>query len=230
MSPEKPRMVEAGVNSLARAINEYKIQPHTPELVSETWQTVWQAWGKRINQQFAVPSLDLSQKELRTIEKQGKMMVYIPEELAGHANIYSLGDIFSNIKMYGWCSGLHDRQRIINEHSKGGWYDIEASSISPHKGITEKEEQALFKQQGRTGQRLNTYIIGSHFSREVTGNYFDSARYSVSRLHGSRDTRYGNAIVYANFLPYGYLYVSAAWFGERHYPYAGVRSENAKSL
>lgn len=201
MSQERPRWYEKLLrkdtyriteNPLTRVIKEYKTQPHTPELVTATWDRVWQVWGERIDSKFAVPPLDRTPEELEAIEQSGNMMVYVPEKQASHENRHLFGKIFPRM--------LDERgekviARVINKHNQGGWYDIETRLASLVYSTEETLAKKLLipellKSQKRAGQRLGTYIIGSQFSKEVTGYYFDENSTEWSKATGYDPDKY----------------------------------------
>ncbi len=204
---------------LRQQLQEYKSQPHTPELVTATWQTVWQSWGERVDLKLPVPSLDRTPEELVELEKNGNMLVFVPDRLASQEGRHLLGEIFPEMRSYSVEKG----NPVTNEHNRGGWYDIEKSLDVPHTNTTEKEAKKIFDKQERNGQRLNTYIIGSQFSKLTAGHYFDESTYS--RMPGSR--REGR-VVGALFNPSGDLSVRPYWDPRFRGRSLGARSEGVK--
>lgn len=210
---------------LEEVIPEYKTKPHTPELVSETWETVWQFWGGGVNRNFVVPACDSIHEE--PIEfgylLVPTMMLYFPNEIATPEGLVLLGKIFPWMKSL----SLEKGAGVINEVNGGGWYNIEASIEAPYTDTTEGELRDLFASQGRTGQRLATYIVGAQFSFLTTGHYFDESRSRQSRLLGSRRR---DRVVYASFHWSGRLSVFSDLLPQFHDSLTGGRSESRKKL
>lgn len=55
---------------------------------------------------------------------------------------------------------------------------------SPNRNTNEKQAMDILKKEGRVGQRLATFIVGSQFSRLLTDRYLDEGS-TFSRLSGS---------------------------------------------
>lgn len=169
---------------LLRAITimqEYKTQSHTPELVTETWQTIWKVDELRVDLTINVPPCDRTKEELVKLEQEGRMLVYVPPELSTQENRHLLGKMFPRMRSY----STEKENPVTNELSQYGWVDVEASVDAPNINTTEEELRSLFASQGREGVSLNTYIIASQFSNRVKGHYFDEGLI-WSRLLGSR--------------------------------------------
>ncbi|MFZ5366098.1 MAG: hypothetical protein ACOZBZ_02295 [Patescibacteria group bacterium] len=207
-------------NLLEEAIQEYKTQPHTPELVTKTWERLWQVWGGGVNLNFIVPACNRPQEKLVELENlpEPRMMIYCPDKIATPEGLFLLGEIFPHMESW----SLEKGARVINEVNVGGWYDIEARIEAPYTGTTEDGLRKLFASQGRTGQRLATYIIGAQFSFLITGHYFDDSRSRQSRLLGSRCW---DRVLYARFHWSGRLIVFADLLPQFHDSLTGGRSE-----
>lgn len=210
----KPAERSPEADLIVVAIAEYQAKRPTPEIVNKTWQTLWKVWGERAGQKFNVPSCDRTTEELAQLRKENKAVLLIPDNL----DLVTLGKIFPEAKSWAVSEGT-----TVAEQSKGGSIDIEMDLNSPHRNTTETQAKDLLKSQGRDGQRLKTYIIGSQFSKLLTGHYFDEN--SWSRLPGSR---HGGCMVGASFRSGGNLYVDSGLYPRDRFPGMGFRSEGVK--
>lgn len=202
-------------DTIRKVSAEYKKSPLTPEIVNTTWKTLWAEWGKRVNLTFKVPSCDRTSEELSQLQKENRAVLFIPDNV----NLVMLGKIFP--QMRSWA--VQEGTTVADEQSKGGSIDIEMDLDSPNRNTTESQARDLIKSQGRDGQRLKTYIIGSQFSKLLTGHYFDEKTWS--RLPGSRS---GGGMVDAYFYSDGHLRVYSFLFPRGQYPGLGFRSEGVK--
>ena len=165
------------------AIAEYERQPHTPELVDRTWQALWQAWGERIDHEFSVPSCDRDTGELAELKEKGNGVLLIPDEITTTPEgLVLLGKIFPEMEVW----AVQRSTTIKNEHNRGGCIDIEMSVDAPNINTTTVNLSTKLNAEGRDGQRLAVYIVGSQFSKLLTGRYFDMGG-TWSLLLGSRD-------------------------------------------
>lgn len=177
-------------------VNEYKTQPHTPELITNIWQAIWQAWGRKVGLNLTVPSCDRTQEELTQLEKDGKRMIYVPQEVATQENRYLFDKIFPKMQDH----NVTEENLITNDNTQEGWLDIEVNPDAPNRRTTEENLREQFVSREREGQSLSSYIIGSQLSKLVTDCYFDED--TASRLLNSR---MDGDIIGASFHPSGYL-------------------------
>ena len=205
---------EQSQDVIRKAIAEYRSQPHTPELVNTTWQTLWVEWGKRIGETFGVPQCDRTAEELVQLQKENKAILLIPDNV----DLIMLGKMFPQMRSRAVSEGT-----TVTEPNKGGSIDIEMDLDSPHGNTTEDQIKDFLEQQERDGQRLKTYIIGSQFSKLLTAHYLDEN--TTSRLPGSR--REGG-MVHAYYHSGGRLHVDSPLPPQDHNPQMGFRSEGVK--
>lgn len=203
----------------AVAIQEYKTQPLTPELVNRTWQTLWKVWGERVGHVFDVPTCDRTEPELAELKESGKAVLLIPDEFYTPESLVLLGRIFPKMQSRTVSEGT----TITNENNSGGCIDVEMDLESPNRNTTEEQAREILEVQGRKGQREATYIVASQFSRLLTSHYFDEN--SWSRLPGSRR---GGFVVRAFFDSSGRLSVYSFLGPLDQGPDLGVRSEGVK--
>lgn len=211
---EKPSL-----GRLEQAVKQFKEKPHTPEAITSYWETLWQVWGEKAGLGFFIPSCDRTAQEITQLEKEGRKLVYVPNELASQESRHLLGQIFPAMQSH----SVKKDNSVTNESSQGGWFDIEASLDSPNRKTKEKDLEDLFKEQGKSGQRLNTFIVGSQDAKLQTGHYFDES--TASRLLGSRDE---GRVVHAYFHVHGGLSVDWYLLPQDHDSRWGGRSEGAK--
>ncbi|MBI4080274.1 MAG: hypothetical protein HY430_00720 [Candidatus Levybacteria bacterium] len=205
---------------LSQAIQEYKTSPHTPELIDRTFQTVWSVWGESIGHSFDVPACDRSSEELESLRTEGRGVLLVPDEVYTREGLILLGRVFP--KMNSWSVG--EDTTVVNEHTGGGCIDVEMTVDAPYRtdrGYTEQQLRDAIAADGREGQRVATYIVGSQISKLLTGRLFDKGSTS-SRLPGSSD---GGRTMGAYFAPNGYLHVSSNLDPQYQSPRLGGRSE-----
>ncbi|OGH15100.1 MAG: hypothetical protein A2860_00210 [Candidatus Levybacteria bacterium RIFCSPHIGHO2_01_FULL_37_33] len=184
------KKLKEAVSYVSVLLPEYQTGPHTPELITSLWKAIWMDSGRKIDAEIQVPLVDRTEEEIKELEEQGRMMIYVPRGIATQDTRHLLGRIFP--KMQG--NSVKEQNPVANEGIESGWFDIESSLNSPNLKTTEEDLRELFKSQGKQGQTLNQYIIGSQFLKLTTGHYFDEDTYS--RLLGSRC---GGRVVHASF-------------------------------
>lgn len=205
------------------AIQEYKTQPLTPELVDRTWQTlwkVWKVWGERVDHVLYVPTCDRTKEELAKLKEENRAVILAPDEIYTRGGLVLLGRMFPKMQ----STTVSERTTITNENNRGGCIDVEMDLESPNRDTTEKDLEKLFKAQGRKGQREATYIIASQFSKLLTDHYFDEGDTS-SRLPGSRNE---GSVIGARFYSGGGLRVSWYLGPQNQFPLLGGRCEGVK--
>lgn len=206
---------------LGHAMSEYKKGPLTPELVNSTWKAIWETWGQRVNHTFQVPSCDRTSEELTQLQKKGKEILMLPDELYAKDGLVILGRIFPFMDN-NWTT--REIAEITNEHDKGGSMDVEMGFRTLNTNSNEIEEMDIHKKENRIGIRLATYIVGSQFSKLLTGLYFDESTWSPIR--GSRT---GRDRLDAGFDSYGRLVVNSPPLTRQiNRGMWGVRSEGVK--
>lgn len=172
---------EPSEDLLREAIREYKTQPHTPELVTETWQARWQVWGERAGLSIVVPDFPDTQEGLAEREQKGDKPIYVPPELATQESRYLLAKIWPNVTSY----SVQEGNPVTNEVDHLGWKYVEASVDAPHRNTQEADLRKMFASQGREEMTLTEYIIASQDSKLRTDRFFDEGA-TWSRLLGSR--------------------------------------------
>ena len=70
------------IDPLASVIEAYQNQPHTPELVTQTHQAIWQVRGELVGATYEVTPCPLTQEELAERKERGIRVGYLPASLA----------------------------------------------------------------------------------------------------------------------------------------------------
>lgn len=171
--PEKPRseteVVWVTKELLKQAVKEFKEKPHTPEVVTSYWKVLWKLWEQKGAFAVTVPPCDRTAEEIIHLEREGRKLVYVPDELARQENRYLLVSILPEMHSY----FAKKENPVTSKSNQGGWLDIEASLDNPNLKTKEKDLENRFREQGKNGQRLSVYIIGSQDAKIQTGHYFD---------------------------------------------------------
>lgn len=212
---EAPMSIESPL--LKSPVAEYKSQPHTPELITNFWQTFLDTSIKTQGLDIPVPavSCDRTQVELEALKKEGRM--WVPEARLTYPQ---LGLVFPKMGSYAVQKDSPIKDEF-EQDVKG--VDVEADLDAPNRSTTQKDLENLFKKQRRKGMRLSTYVLASQASKLLTGHYLDEN--TVSRLFGSRG---GGDVVHASFGADGRLGVFWALYPLRRDPGIGGRSEGVK--
>lgn len=180
-SPESP---------LTQAVSEYKSSPHTSENITALQKTFWGEAGKKLGLEVAVPELDASAESIEENEREGRRIVYIPDNLAGTEQIPLIAQAFdmvgNNTVKTDINAGGNPENFVV--HSGYRWVDMRP--LSDNTQTTEKEARELAKD-GREGLNISEYLVAALQSKLTTGKYLDEAqsgyRWTMSRLLSSSD-------------------------------------------
>jgi len=174
-------------NKMGSAILRYNTEFHTPELITETWQSAFDLWvanaaekGLRLLD-IEVPMLEKEQDVLeKPINDVPTMMMFYPAELEGKSGLLSLGKIFPALHITN-----KENTDIQNVKGDPGWLNVEAALNSPNLNSTEYQLEEYFNNLGRIGMNLNMYILLSQFMKLIRGKFIDTKR--GSRLLSTTD-------------------------------------------
>lgn len=216
-SATKPEIQDE--DPLTRVIEAYQNQPHTPELVTQTHQAIWQARGELVGATYEVPPCPYTQKELADLELNGKRVGYLPAELATQQSRHVLGKMFPQMGSY----GVQKDNTVTNDKNPSGWFDYEASIDAPYLDTNEDQLMDRIKKDGRRIVTLNQYIVAGQDSKLFTGQYLDELR-TWARLGSRREGR----VVDAGFSRDGGLRVFWLLGSGGHLPRLGGRSSGVK--
>lgn len=204
---------------LQKIIEAYNAQPHTPELITQTFQTIWQIRGESVDINLEVTQCPYTQEELADLEAGGKRVGYLPTELSLQQTRHILGKMFPKMTSY----GVQENNPVTNDENPSGWFDYEVSIGAPYLDTEEGELMDRISKDGRKILSLNQYIVAGQDSKLFTGQYLDEVRTWV-RL-GSRDV---GRVVSADFNRDGYLGVGWGLGPDGHDPDLGGRSSGVK--
>lgn len=211
--------IQSVVGPLAQIIEAYQNQPHTPELVTQTHQAIWQARGELIGATYIVIPSPYTQEQLGDLEANGKRVGYLPAEVATQQTRHKLGEMFPKMQSH----SVQEGNSVTNDENPSGWFDYEAAIDAPYLDTKEKELMEKIKKDGRRILTLNEYIVAGQDSKLFTGQYLDETRTWV-RL-GSRDD---GRVVDASFRRDGRLDVYSALDAGNRHPVLGGRSSGVK--
>ena len=161
-------------DSVDQSVKEYRSNPHTPELVTKVYQTIWQARGELIGAVYGVEMTPCpyTQEELKDLEQQRKRVGYLPLQLASQENRHILGKIFPKMGSY----SIERNNLVTNDGNPSGWFDYEAGIDAPYLDTDEQQLTERIAEDKRKLLSLNQYIIASQDSKLLTGQYLDEGR------------------------------------------------------
>ncbi len=185
--PSTPKTIfeasEYEPNSLEDVIQRYREawegNSLTPDLVNETWLTFWTVKAQEggLEQELEVPRCDRTTEELAALKTANRGVLLLPDSVMVQQGIALLG-LPTRIK-----NSLL-RTKLTNSSEVGGCISVEMDQESPNKNMTGRELGKKFAEEGREGQRLQTYVVASQFNHLLTDHYFDEQ--STSLLLGTR--------------------------------------------
>jgi len=194
---------------------EHKRGTLTPELVTKTFQTIWQERGRLAGIKFEVTPCPFTKEELADLEKKELRLGYLPTALATQESRHILGKMFPKMQ----SRSVQEGNGVANDGNPFGWFDYEVSVNAPHTKTTVDELMNKLGKAKRQLLSLNQYLIASQDSKLFKGQYLDEGN-TRARV-GSRS---GSDLINAYIDPDGYLHVD--WFLPRRdsYPDLGGRS------
>src|SRR3989344_8178477 len=212
-SATKPKIHD--VDPLAPVIEAYQNQPHTPELVAQTHQAIWQARGELVGATYKVTPCPYTKEQLADLEANGKRVGYLPAELATRQTRHKLGEMFPKMQSH----SVKEGNSVTNDESPSGWFDYEAAIEAPYLDTEEDQLKDAIEKDGRTILSLNQYIVAGQDSKLFAGQYLDETTTWV-RLGSRGDGR----IVGADFHQDGDLGVDWHLRADGRNPDLGGRS------
>lgn len=168
-------------------IHEYITTPeHTPEFMTRTWQGWYRAEEEYLEgESFTVTPCDRTLEEIREIEKAGRLLIYIPQELAARGRVPQQTSVEE--KRTRSKRRKVDDKSYVDEIIQYGWLDIDASVSAPYTNTTEEELAAIFKAQNRVSVTAISYCMGSAFNSWITGEPFDNGQTQTRLLHTKKN-------------------------------------------
>jgi len=208
---------------IASLIQEYRSKSHMPELIDGVWQGFWkQAVNISENQ---VPRCNRTTEEIALLEKNGKMLLLLPDVIFKPKGLVKLANAFPWIRD-SWITNLNYVQKIKHNSAVGGCIDVEASISTPvdYTLLSKRELREKIEGQARNPQRIPTYITASVFRLLFTGSSFDQTG-TRSRLLGSWYEDKEKEVLSASFDSTNNRIVFSHGNSDGSYPGLGGRSE-----
>lgn len=220
-----PSRQDAPGSRVARIITEYKTGPNIPEILTATFQQIWEIRAAQVADLLGKPlapvaPVDRTKEEIARLEKEGRMLGYVPPELATQEKRHILGAMFPKMQSHSVQRG----NSVTNEVARSGWFDYEAAIDGPYPNLTEDGLKRTLAQKGRPGMNATEYVIAGQDSKAFTGKYLDQD-ITWSRLPGSR---LEGRVVGAGFYPGGRLFVRSFLGPGLHIPGLRGRSVGVK--
>lgn len=204
---------------LAQVVEAYQNQPHTPGLLDQTHQAIWQIRGEPVGATYEITPCPYTQEELTDLEQRGMRVGYLPLELATQQTRHILGEMFPEMTSH----SVKEGNSVTNDENHSGWFDYEAGIDAPYLDTKEVQLMDRIKKDGRRILTLNQYIVAGQDSKLFTRKYLDETR-TLVRL----GSRVGDHIVGARFSRDGRLGVGWALGPDGHGPGLGGRSSGVK--
>lgn len=204
------------IQDVAPYIKRYESEPHTPELINETWRGFF-------GDKYEVPLCDRSAEEIVILEKKGRRVLLLPDEIFKPEGLVKLCEDIHWMRD-SWVIDPKNAQKIRHSSIEGGCIDVEMQITPPYttpNGYNEKELMKRIEGIHRRGQRISTYIVNSRFNELLRGLPLDINNTS-SRITGSR---YENQALTVSFNLEGQLDVLFEHPDQRR-PSLGGRSES----
>ncbi|MGH7245531.1 MAG: hypothetical protein ACREGI_01190 [Candidatus Levyibacteriota bacterium] len=148
----------------------------TPEQITQAMSLVW-------NEVFDVARLnigpvvvspcDRDAGEIEQLKAQGRMLIYVPQQFTGIAGFGYLQQLFPRL------FPAEFDPRVIRDTQEGegqvGWLDVEFNTLTPHKGLSERQMRETFRERNLRPQTLATYSIGRAISEVIFAGYNQGA-------------------------------------------------------
>ena len=217
------------LNSVEGKVEEYKSQPHTPELVTEVFQIIWMARQYLVGGAYEVNPCPFTQEELNNLEQRGRGVSYLPRELATQQRRYILGRMFPLMRN----DSVRRGNCVTNDENPSGWFDYEVQVGAPCWLTEEKQPTEKTIEKERKLLSLNQYVVASQDNKLFTGQYLDEhgcwirsilvagqddKQYLVSRSTWTElCSRRGDRAVWAYFYRDGSFYAEGNLYSDGYY-------------
>ena len=214
---EKPAVPDL---EFLEVVETYQNQPRTPELVTQTFQAIWQARGELVGETYEVTPCPYTQEKLAELESNGERAGYLPPELATQQTRHKLGKMFPKMQSL----SVQEGNSVTNDENPSGWFTYEAAINAPYLDTKEKRLKERVAKDERELLTLNQYIVAGQDSKLFTGKYLDETMTFV-RLA----SRYGGRVVGAGFYRSGTFDVVSDLNADFHAPGLGGRSSGVSA-
>jgi len=185
--------------SLLKAVKEFNTKPHTPDLITKTFQTIWTVRSEELKKQgvyveFALLHCPYTQKKIQQLEKEGKRtgLRLLENNPSLLATLWPGMDVDIN---EGELEAINNKTVVLD------WFNYENSIDAPHLNTTEEQLKQEFEKQGRQMLDItNDYLIAAQDSKLITDYYLGEVSTFTRGL-------YNGHVVSARFVPDGQLRV-----------------------
>ena len=165
-----------------KQVSEYKEKSHDVDVVQQTWQKFWDIYSHKVGETIQVSKPDLNEKELKALEKEGRMLIYVPEEVSKKEQIVTLLHTFKIGYYLNNPANPSHFKDYVNGFEQKGWFSTEAQGGVPNGVLTDDRFTKLSEDSRSNFMTLNTYLVTSYFSY-LNGNILDGARDKNSVLN-----------------------------------------------
>lgn len=216
-----PQQLPTPQQTMAHALQEYKMHPDNPEIVTGFWKLLWKIAIERARLNgIAVPDIevtdcDRNDGELAEIRRQDRMLVYLPPQLSHADNVPTLRAMFG--AMGGFYARYENIENLVDQH---GWLDIEATWKTPNTGKSVDELTQMFESDHLQGQTVNTYLLSGLVIQLLSGQVQETESRSEGSLERKESILLGSRIRY----PGGLFFVSG--YAQEIYDAATLNSDN----
>lgn len=215
---------------------EFKVNPHTPDLIQRYWQGRWNYLGRRVGletSELEIPDNGYFQDEIDGLEQEmspRRKLAY------GHDRFYQTPQGLIDLsrihpKMRAWVGKQDiDLTRVTHSSNNGGWFHIESDWQTPFTDTTQKDAEEKLAQLGKEfpgfiwrNGRLPSYVIGSEDGYDLNRHHYDEDGWV--RVLGSLVV---GRVLGVAFDPSGGLYFNWSWSRGDQDSGLGIRFEGAK--
>lgn len=197
------------------AVAECKKGPLTPELMTKTFQAIWQKRGESVGIKFDVSPCPFTKEELAGLEEKGLRLGYLPTALATRESRHILDKIFPKMQ----SASVQEGNSVANDRNPSSWFDYEAGIDALYLGTTEEQLLDMLNKANRQLLNENQYIVAGQDSKLFTGRYLDEGDTWV-RV----GSRLGGRLVGVHFYSDGGLSVRWSLYPRNSDPRLGGRS------
>lgn len=178
-------------SSFEQVLRDYKERPHTPQLVGAFHAVFFKGIAERAGVDLVVNPFEESQRALSEHERNGDMVIYIPDEVAKDRAL--LMKLFPEYKNH---YALKDGNPFKDDVILSGYGYTESSIDAPFTRTTEEQLETELKKRNRVGLNITGDFLAGQVSKAISGKYLDQERTWARLLSSSEDGRVVNADFY----------------------------------
>jgi len=221
---------------LIKMLQEFKTGFLIPELVTKTFQAIWNTRGEEAGIEIIVSPCDRTREELIALQSADRRIGYIPEQVMRSQDYPLLNKMFNCGNYY---HSIDFEDLVTNKVDRSGWFDYEAKIDAPYIDTTNKQLREVIASEGErlkmnlSGMNVNEYIVASQDSKLFTGKYLDEyldEGFTLSRLLGARLGGSRGGVVASQFRSDGLLGIDFDLYHRSPSSRLGGRSVGVKSV